>query len=103
MDHDIAHDLERSHARSTARHVLESYAARFAQYRPEVQWTDDDNATVAFTVMGKRLSGGLQVEANRYRLSLNVPLLMRPFSGRAFKVIDEEVFAWLAKARAGEI
>jgi hypothetical protein len=103
MDHQIAHDLDPSTARTVAHKALESYAQRFAQYTPEIAWTGEDDASVAFTVAGKRLEGGLRVEPTIFRLSLNVPLLMRPFSGRAFKVIDDEVAHWVARAKAGQL
>lgn len=103
MEHVIAHDLEPSLARTVARKALDSYAQRFAEYSPQVTWKGDDDADVTFKVAGKRLDGTLRVEADKFKVSLNVPLLMRPFSGRAFKVIDDEVANWVAKAKAGQI
>jgi Putative polyhydroxyalkanoic acid system protein (PHA_gran_rgn) len=103
MDHQVAHDLEPKLARTVAHRALESYAERFSKYAPEINWTNDDQASIAFTVAGKRIEGALNVEPKSYRMSLDVPLLMRPFSGRAFKLIDTEVAAWLERVKLGEL
>ena len=102
MEHDIRHDLPVDQAQRVARLALESYATRFAKYEPAVQWSTDNQASVAFTVKGMRLSGGLKIERDRFRLDLDVPMLLRPFKGRAFAVIEREVQGWIAKAKAGE-
>jgi hypothetical protein len=103
MDHQIAHDLEPKLAITVAHRALESYAQRFAQYSPEINWISEERAQIAFKVAGKRLEGALNVEPKLYRLSLDVPLLMRPFSGRAFKLIDTEVAAWMERVKLGEL
>jgi hypothetical protein len=102
VEHEIRHDLETAQAQRVARRALDSYSQRFAAYSPEVQWANDSEASVAFTVKGMRLAGGLKVEPDRFRLNLEVPFLLRPFKGRAFGVIEREVQNWVAKAKTGE-
>jgi hypothetical protein len=102
VDHDIRHDLEPAQAQNVAKQALQSYSERFSEYKPEVQWRSDTQADVAFTVKGMRLAGGLKIEPDRFRLSLDVPFLLRPFKSRAFGVIEREVQTWMAKAKSGQ-
>jgi hypothetical protein len=102
VEHDIRHDLEPARAQQVAKQALQSYSERFSKYSPEIQWRSDTQADVAFTVKGMRLAGGLKIEPDRFRLSLDVPFMLRPFKGRAFAVIEREVQGWLAKAKSGQ-
>lgn len=102
VEHEIRHDLDTAQAQRVARRAIDSYSQRFAAYKPEVQWRSDSEAEIAFTVKGMRLEGGLKVEADRFRLNLQVPFVLRAFKGRAFGVIEREVQNWVAKAKAGE-
>lgn len=99
MEHDIRHDLPSDQAQRVAHQALESYATRFASYAPEVNWRSDAEVDVAFTVKGMRLTGGLKVEPDRFRLNLEVPFLLKPFRNKAFSVIEREVQVWIAKAK----
>jgi hypothetical protein len=101
LEHEIRHDLDPAQAQQVARRALDSYSERFSAYKPEVQWRNDAEAEVAFTVKGMRLEGGLKVEPDRILLNLDVPFVLRPFKRRAFGVIEREVRDWLAKAKAG--
>jgi hypothetical protein len=100
VEHDIQHDLEPAQAQRVAKQALQSYSERFSKYSPEVQWRSDSQADIAFTIRGMRLAGGLKIEPGRFRLSLDVPFVLRPFKGRAFGVIEREVQTWIAKAKA---
>lgn len=102
MEHEITHDLEPAKAQSVAHRALDSYAERFAQYKPQVNWRNESEAEVAFTVKGMKLEGGLKVEPNRFLLNLDVPFVLRPFRSRAFSVIEREVQSWVQKAKAGQ-
>jgi len=102
VEHDIQHDLEPAQAQRVAKQALQSYSDRFAKYYPEIACRSDTQADVAFTVKGMRLAGGLKIEPDRFRLSLDVPFVLRPFKGRAFGVIEREVQAWVAKAKSGQ-
>lgn len=99
MNHEIRHDLSAGEARAVAQRALDAYAKRFAKYAPELTWRSEREAAVVFTVKGIRLHGGLEVQDDRFLLQLDVPLLFRPFQGRALKVIEREVQTWLAQAK----
>jgi hypothetical protein len=103
LEHEIRHDLPPEQAQRVAKQAIQSYAERFAKYTPEVQWRGDNQADFAFTVKGMRLTGGIVIEPSRFRLSLDVPFVLRPFKGRAFAVIEREVQDWLAKAKSGQV
>ena len=102
MEHEIRHDLEQAQAQRVAKQAVDSYAERFAKYHPEVQWRSESQADVTFTVKGMRLAGGLKVESDRIRLSLDVPFVLRPFKSRAFAVIEREVRGWIDRAKSGQ-
>jgi hypothetical protein len=102
MEHEIRHDLTPEQAQRATRKALQSYAERFAKYQPQVNWRTDSEAAVAFTVKGLRLQGGVRLLPASIRLDLDVPFLFRPFSKRAFSVIEREVQGWIAKVKSGE-
>ncbi len=104
MKHAIPHDLDHETARKATRAALESYARDFAEYEPRGEWTDDDRATVAFTVMGKTIEGQVRVTEAAVELELSkVPFLFRPFRAQATEVIEGEIRGWIEKARKGEL
>lgn len=104
MQHRISHDLDLATARRATREALESYRKDFQEYSPTGEWLDDDNATVQFTVMGKTLRGAVSVAQDAVTLELkDIPFMFRPFRSAAIKVIDEEIRAWLDKAKAGKL
>ena len=103
MQHSIPHGLEHSLARVATRKALESYQARFPEYRPTARWVGEDHADISFTVAGKTLKGALDVAASKIDLTLDVPMLFYPFRNAAMKVIQEEIEGWIAKARQGEL
>lgn len=103
MKHSIPHDLSHEQARDATRHALESYRARFAEYKPTGAWLSPDRATVQFTVAGKTLSGTVDVLPKHIDLELDVPLIFRPFRSVAIKVIEDEIREWIARARTGNL
>ena len=104
MKHAIPHDLDHDLARRATRAALDSYAKDFAEYQPEGEWLDDDRATVRFTVMGRTISGRVQVTGADVQLELNsVPFIFRPFRKQAIEVIENEIRGWIQKARDGEL
>lgn len=98
MNHEIPHQLSASEAIALAHRALDAYAKRFAKYAPEITWRSESEAEIAFTAKGIHLHGGLAVAADRFRLRLDVPLLLRPLQGRALQVIEREMQTWLAKS-----
>ncbi len=103
MEHSIMHDLPLSDAKRVTRSAVEAYASRFEKYGPEVTWSGDDQASVAFKAKGVRLKGAFSVEPDRIRVQLEVPLLLRAFTSRALRAIDTEAQQWIRKAKAGEL
>lgn len=102
MDHEIRHELSVSEAQAVAHRALDAYVKRFAKYSPELSWRSEREAEIAFTAKGIRLAGALTVEPDRFRMRLDVPLLLRPFKGRALQVIDREVQRWLEQAQVAQ-
>ena len=103
VQHRIPHDLDLDLARRVTRKALESYRAQFPQFKPTGEWVTADHARIAFSPPGATLRGELHVHVGHIDLSLEVPLLFRPFRKQAIEVIEGEVREWIAKARAGEL
>ncbi len=103
MQHDIPHDLSLEQAQDAARKVLTGYGERFAKYAPSLTWHSPQHAELRFTAKGMALAAELQIMADRFRLRMDVPFLLRPFGGRAVQVIDTQVRALIVKAKAGEL
>ncbi|HEX2675771.1 MAG TPA: polyhydroxyalkanoic acid system family protein [Polyangiales bacterium] len=99
MEHEIPHALTLPEARNVVRSALASYTERLSKYHPEVKWTGEDRVAVGFNVKGMHLNGTLDIEPDKFRLQLAVPLLLRPFTAQATKVIDREAAGWITKAR----
>lgn len=103
MKHSVSHSLGKEMARKVARAALESYAERFAEFKPTTRWKSDDQAAISFTVKGMSLEGGVVVKDSSIDLDLDVPFLLKPFQGKAVGVIDKEIQLWIEKAKRGEI
>jgi hypothetical protein len=103
VTHDIPHDLDFDLAKLAARKAAEAYGERFAEYDYRATWVSDSRVELGFTVVGRRLEGSLTVLPNRLQLELDVPLLMRPFRGKAIEIIEKEARMWLDKAKRGEL
>lgn len=90
-------------AKQAAKKAVEAYGARFADYDFSANWASETLVNLGFRVAGKRLDGSLEVKSDRLALELDVPLLFRPFRGKAIEIIEREARVWIDKARAGEI
>ena len=101
--HDIPHDLDHDLAKLAARKAAEAYAERFAKYDYRARWISDTRVELGFTVMGRRLEGAMTVKSDRLSLELEVPLMFRPFQGKALQIIEQEAQVWLDRARRGEL
>jgi hypothetical protein len=101
--HDIQHDLEFDLAKLAAERAAESYAKRFAEYEYKATWVSSSRVELGFTVMGKRLTGAMTVRTRKLELELDVPLMFRPFRGKALEIIEREARVWLEKAKNGEL
>lgn len=104
MKHVIAHALEdRTRARSVVAMALESYKERLTQYKPTLTWESEDHVRVEFEVLSRKLTATVTVDDQNLAFESSLPLLLRPFEGKAIEVVEREVSRWLDKARAGEI
>jgi hypothetical protein len=103
MKHTVAHDLGREQAKRVAEAAWNSYSSRFSKYSPTCHWQNENRATIGFNVKGVKLDGSLEVNEKDIALDLDVPFLLRPFKGQAIKVIEEEIKAWIAKSKAGQL
>lgn len=102
MKHSVPHDLSHALAREATHHALESYRARFSEYKPQGRWITEDKAEISFSVVGSTLKGLVEVLPDRVELELDVPLMFRPFRGKALQIIEDEIKEWIRKARAGQ-
>lgn len=103
MTHDIPHDLDFDLAKLAAERAAEAYGKRFAEYDYRAKWVSNNRVELGFTVVGKRLEGAMTVKPDRLELELDVPLMLRPFRGKAIQIIEKEAREWMAKAKRGEL
>jgi hypothetical protein len=101
--HEILHDLDFDLAKLAAERAADAYAKRFEEYDYKATWVSSSRVELGFTVMGKRLSGAMTVKAKKLELELEVPLVFRPFRGKALEIIEREARVWLEKAKKGEL
>ncbi len=102
MKHVIKHDLARQTAHNVMNKAFESYAARFAQYNPTLRW-EGLQAHISLSIMGKAITGLVDLGPGQILLDLKVPFMMRAFKGQAIKVIEDEVRTWIGRAKAGQL
>ncbi|KIG16582.1 hypothetical protein DB30_04353 [Enhygromyxa salina] len=103
MTHDIPHDLDFALAKLAADKAALAYKERFAEYEYSYKWVNESRVELGFTVLGKRLAGVMTVKAKKLELELDVPMLFRPFRGKALEIIEKEARMWLQKAKNGEL
>jgi hypothetical protein len=103
MKHSVPHDLPLDLARKAADAALKAYADRFADYAPQVSWTTDTTAEVAFSAKGVTLKGNFAILADRIEMEMEVPMLLRMFRQKALDVVEGEIRAWVDKARSGAL
>lgn len=103
MKHAVPHDLGTEKAKEVAKAALSSYAKRFAEYNPTVNWKTETSANIGFSVKGVSLTGSLDVGPSSIDLDLDVPFLLRPFKGKAISVIEEEIKNWIGKSKSGNL
>ena len=103
MKHVIKHDLNPELARKATQSAFDAYAKRFADYNPKADWVSDDHAKVSFSAKGLTLKGDFVLRPGEIEMNLDVPFLLRPFQGRAVKVVEEEIEEWVQKAKRGEV
>ncbi len=104
MKHRITHDLSIDLARRATRAALDAYKSSFPQFSPGGDWTTEDRAEVWFVTPVGRIEGAITVEASAILLALDkLPWAARPFRRQAVRIIEDEVKAWIEKAKVGEL
>jgi hypothetical protein len=103
MKHAVPHDLGQEKAKQVTEAAWQSYCARFSNYNPTCDWTSANHAKIGFNVKGVSLNGAIEVRDSSIDLEMNVPFLLKPFTGKAVSVIEEEIKKWIAKSKAGEL
>jgi hypothetical protein len=102
VEHRVGHDVGKDLAKKATVAAMASYAEKYGQYAPETRWTSDFGAVVTFSVKGFTLNGKIEIEEREVVMDLAVPLLLRPFRGKALEVIEREITLWMTKAKNGE-
>jgi hypothetical protein len=95
VKHVVQHSLSKADAKRAIEAAWASYSQRLAKYGPRLQWLNEDQGRVNFTVRGKDFEGGFRIADRTFELELDVPLLMRPFVKPATAAIDREVGKWV--------
>ena len=103
MKHAVPHDLPKPLAKKAADAALQAYSARFAEYNPQITWTDEDTAEVCFKAKGITLKGTFEIHPGEVCMDMEVPLLLRPFRQKAMDVVEGEIRTWIGRAKAGEL
>lgn len=103
MRHEIRHDLGVVLAKQAAEAAFRSYAERYARYQPALIWEGEGRARVSFQARGLQLSGVVEILDDALVLDMGVPLLLRPLTGKAQRIIDTEVGRWIERARRGAL
>ncbi len=103
MEHAIKHGLSHDQAKAAAKTAVDTYTQKLAKYSPKIAWQGDSKVSVAFTAKGMSMEGGLSIEPDRFVISADVPLLLRPFKSVALQVMETEAQKWIAKAKSGQL
>ena len=62
-----------------------------------------DEAIVTFSIRGFNLKPRIRIRPGAIDVEMDIPLLARPFEGKARARIERELALWIDKARRGEI
>jgi len=103
MRHVVHHDLEPELARRVAERAFASYAERYAKYEPKLTWQSATRARASFHAVGITLGGTVDLDPGAIAIELDVPWIVRPFTGRAIAVVEREVRFWEQAAKSGQL
>ncbi len=103
MKHRIHHGLEADLATKVIDKAMEGYSARFPDYHPTFTWETERRGRLAFTAKGLNVVGEIELVGREITVDLEVPFILRIFKGKAMKVIEDEVNAWVVRAKNGEL
>ena len=103
MEHAIRHGLSHDQAIAAAKTAVDTYSQKLAKYSPKIVWQGDSKLLIAFTAKGMSIEGTLSIEPDRFVISTEVPLLLRPFKSVAIAVVEAEAQKWITKAKEGQL
>jgi hypothetical protein len=104
MKYSVQHGLpDRSRVRTVVEKAYGAYQERLSDYKPKLEWLDDERATISFSVMSQSLAANVSFDDEELRIDGKVPFLFKPFEKKIQSVLANEMEKWLVKARAGEI
>lgn len=103
MKHVVKHDLDVGVAKQATEKAITAYKERFAQYSPTFAWVTEHRGELGFDAKGAKIKGAVELKPGAIEIDVDVPFLLRPFSGKAVEVIEREIQKWIAKAKAGEL
>jgi hypothetical protein len=103
VKHALKHDVTREQAKQAIGTALDVYCRKFPQFSPKTTWHGDWRAETSFKVKGMALVAKCEIKDKHIDMSMDVPLLLRPFRSQALGVIETEIKKWLGRAQAGEL
>lgn len=103
VHHTIPHDLPPELLRRTIDAALEHYRERYPQAQVSLRWRDADHATLQLTARGLTLTAALALLPAGIAVTMELPLLLRPFKERALRRVHREVDGWIERARGGAL
>ncbi len=103
MQHTIVHDLGVDLARKTAECALATYAKRYPQANIAVVWALENQAQIQLKVGKFRISPRVDLHQRTLVVTMDVPLLARPFEPKIRARIEIEVARWLDLARRDQL
>lgn len=103
MKHVVKHDLDLAVAKNVMEKAFGAYKEKFEKYNPTLNWTSEHRGDLAFEAKGAKIKGAVELKPGAIEIDLEVPFLLRPFTGKAVEVIEREIQKWVGKAKAGEV
>lgn len=95
VKHSVSHPLNTADAKRAIEAAFGEYSQRFAGFAPQLQWLAPEHAQVSFQALGKRIVAQVRVLDRALEIEMDVPLMARPFQGRATAAIEREVGRWV--------
>ncbi|MEM9452914.1 MAG: polyhydroxyalkanoic acid system family protein [Myxococcota bacterium] len=104
MKYSVQHGLpDRNRVRVVVEKAYAAYEERLSDYKPQLDWGQEDRATIGFTVMSQSINAVVEFDDDELRIDGKVPLLFKPFQKKIESVLSTEMEKWLEKARNDEI
>jgi hypothetical protein len=96
VKHSVQHPLSPSDAKRAIEAAFGEYSKRFAGFAPQLQWLAPEHAQVGFQALGRKIVAQVRLLDRALEIEMDVPLMARPFQGRATAAIEREVGRWVS-------